>query len=68
MSKKLKPETPQDVADQWAELDRRLVESGDIAIYGNELSSTFFSERMDFENCAGVHPVYKNDWALFCLK
>jgi peptide/nickel transport system substrate-binding protein len=66
--KELKPKKPQDVADQWAELDKRIVEDGDIAIYGNELSSTFFSERMDFENCAGVHPVYKNDWALFCLK
>ena len=40
----------------------------DIAIYGSEKSSTFFSERMDFDNCSGVHPVYKNDWALFCLK
>jgi peptide/nickel transport system substrate-binding protein len=66
--KKLKPQPPEEVADQWAALDRRLVESGDIAIYGNELASTFMSERMDFENCSGVHPVYKNDWALFCLK
>ena len=30
--------------------------------------ATFFSERMDFENCAGVHPVWKNDWSQFCLK
>jgi peptide/nickel transport system substrate-binding protein len=66
--KKLKPSKPQDVADQWAALDKKLVESGDIAIYGSEKSSTFFSERMDFDNCSGVHPVYKNDWALFCLK
>ena len=36
--------------------------------YGYEESTTFFSERMDFENCTGVHPVYKNDWLLFCLK
>jgi peptide/nickel transport system substrate-binding protein len=64
----LKTKPPQDVADQWAELDREVVERGDIAIYGSEKSSTFFSERMDFENCSGVHPVYKNDWALFCLK
>ncbi len=39
-----------------------------IAPYGNEEASSFFSERMDFENCAGVHPVYGNNWALFCLK
>ena len=66
--KKLKPKKPQEVADQWAALDKKLIESGDIAVYGSEKSSTFFSERMDFDNCSGVHPVYKNDWALFCLK
>jgi hypothetical protein len=37
-------------------------------VYGNELATSFFSERMDFQNCSGVHPVYKNDWSLFCLK
>jgi peptide/nickel transport system substrate-binding protein len=65
---KLKPDKPQDVSDQYAALDKKLIESGDIAVYGSEKSSTFFSERMDFDNCSGVHPVYKNDWALFCLK
>ena len=65
---KLKPKKPKDVSDQWAALDKKLVDSGDIAIYGSELSSTFFSDRMNFKDCAGVHPVYKNDWALFCLK
>ena len=39
-----------------------------IVPYGYEKSTSFFSERMDFENCAGVHPVYKNDWTQFCLK
>ena len=34
----------------------------------SEESSSFFSERMDAENCSGVHPVYKNDWLLFCKK
>jgi peptide/nickel transport system substrate-binding protein len=65
---KLKPKKPQDVSAQWAALDKKLIDSGDIAVYGSELSTSFFSERMDFDNCAGVHPVYKNDWALFCLK
>lgn len=59
---------PATVADQWAELDRAVVEDANAAIYGNELSTSFFSERMDVENCAGVHVVYKNDWSLFCLK
>ena len=66
--KKLKPKKPQDVSDQWAALDKKLIQSGDIAVYGSELSSSFFSDRMNFKDCAGVHPVYKNDWALFCLK
>ncbi|MGH2920327.1 MAG: ABC transporter substrate-binding protein [Solirubrobacteraceae bacterium] len=64
----LKEEEPSAVADQWAAADRAVVEDANAVIYGNELASTFMSERMDFENCHGVHPVYKNDWSLFCLK
>jgi peptide/nickel transport system substrate-binding protein len=66
--KKLKPKKPTEVADQWAALDKKLVDSGDLAIYGSELKSSFFSDRMNFKDCSGVHPVYQNDWALFCLK
>jgi len=67
--KKLGPESdPSTVADEWAALDKLVVERGHASVYGNELSTSFFSERMDFENCNGVHPVYKNDWSLFCLK
>ena len=55
-------------AGDWADLDREVVENAYNAPYGNEESSTFFSERMDFENCAGVHPVYGSNWARFCLK
>ncbi len=66
---KLTPETdPATVADEWAALDREVIENADVAVYGNELSTAFYSERMDFENCKGIHPVYKVDWALFCLK
>ncbi len=65
----LNPESdPTKVADGWAAIDRNVIEQAHAAVYGNELSTSFFSERMDFENCAGVHPVYKNDWSLFCLK
>ena len=39
-----------------------------VAPYGYEESSSFFSERMNAQDCAGIHPVYKNDWLLFCLK
>jgi peptide/nickel transport system substrate-binding protein len=65
---KLTPQEPTQVADQWADLDKTVMDSGDVAVYGHELSTSFFSERMDFKNCAGVHVVYKNDWARFCLK
>ena len=66
---KLTPETdPGTVASEWAKLDRAVVEDANVAVYGNELSTSFFSERMDFKNCSGVHTVYKNDWSLFCLK
>jgi peptide/nickel transport system substrate-binding protein len=65
----LNPESdPSKVADGWAAVDRSVVDNANGAIYGNELSTSFYSERMDFKNCHGVHPVYKNDWSLFCLK
>jgi peptide/nickel transport system substrate-binding protein len=65
-----KVRNPADKASDWTALDRFSVEPGKayVAPYGSELSSTFMSERMDFENCNGVHQVFKNDWALFCLK
>ncbi|MBD0280864.1 MAG: hypothetical protein ICV69_01510 [Thermoleophilaceae bacterium] len=65
----LRGEDPERAAGEWAELDDYVVnEKAYVAPYGNEKTSTFFSERMDFENCSGVHPVWKNDWILFCLK
>jgi peptide/nickel transport system substrate-binding protein len=66
--KKLTPQDPKTVADQWAKLDRAVVENGDVTVYGNELSTSFFSDRIDVKNCNGVSPVYKNDWLQFCLK
>jgi peptide/nickel transport system substrate-binding protein len=67
--KKLNPEADAStVADQWADVDKLVIDQAHATVYGNELSTSFFSERMDFENCSGVHPVYKNDWSLFCLK
>jgi peptide/nickel transport system substrate-binding protein len=66
--KDLTPEDPKDVADEWAEVDRHVVENATNVMYGSEQASTFFSERMDFENCSGTHVVYKNDWTLLCLK
>lgn len=66
---KLTPESdPTTVAAEWAALDKKIVEDANVAVYGNELSTSFFSDKVDFENCSGVHSVYKNDWSLFCLK
>jgi peptide/nickel transport system substrate-binding protein len=65
---KLTPQDPKSVADEWAKVDRSVVENANATVYGNELATSFFSDRMDFENCNGVSPVYKNDWLLFCLK
>jgi peptide/nickel transport system substrate-binding protein len=66
---KLTPEPdPAAVAAEWAKLDRAVIEDATVAVYGNGLTTSFFSARMDTQNCSGVHPVYKNDWSLFCLK
>jgi peptide/nickel transport system substrate-binding protein len=65
----LRGQNPEDVADEWAGLDDYIVnEKAYVVPYGNEESTSFFSERMDAQNCAGIHPVWKNDWLLFCLK
>jgi peptide/nickel transport system substrate-binding protein len=65
-------ETPKklaDVAGQWSDLDQYAVkDKAYIAPYGYEKSTSFFSERMNFKKCAGVHAVWKNDWTQFCLK
>ena len=39
-----------------------------VVPYGYEKSTSFFSPRMNFKDCAAVHPVYKNDWTRFCLQ
>jgi peptide/nickel transport system substrate-binding protein len=56
------------VEDRWAALDRKAIEESYIAPYGSEELTTFLSERMDFENCSIVHPLYGNDYSSFCLK
>src|ERR687893_351058 len=62
------PEMTDEVAAQWGDLNKKLVERGWLAAYGHRKLATFFSERMDFENCARFHPVYFNDYSSFCLK
>jgi peptide/nickel transport system substrate-binding protein len=62
------PKLTDEVAEEWGELDRQLVEEGWIVPYGHFKRATFLSERMDFENCSLFHPVYSNDYSSFCLK
>jgi peptide/nickel transport system substrate-binding protein len=64
----LEPEITEEVAQRWGELNRELVEGAYVAPYGHRKLATFFSERMDFENCRRFHPVYNNDYSSFCLK
>jgi peptide/nickel transport system substrate-binding protein len=54
--------------DDWAELDRRVIERAHVAVWGHPIRTTFMSERMDFDGCSIVHPVYGNDYSSFCLK
>ena len=64
----LEPKLTDEVADEWGELNRKLVERAWVAPYGHRKLATFFSERMDFENCLRFHPVYNNDYSSWCLK
>ena len=64
-----KAETVDEVAEKWGDLDEYVVnEKAYIVPYGYEETTAFFSPRMNFEDCNGVHPVYKTDWTVFCLK
>ena len=58
----------EDVTDQWAEADRQLIEGAYLVPWGNSKETVHLSERMDFENCAPVHPLYKLDYSALCLK
>jgi peptide/nickel transport system substrate-binding protein len=62
------PELTDDVANQWKDLNDKLVERAWIVPYGHRKLATFLSERMDFDNCSLFHPVYYNDYSSFCLK
>jgi peptide/nickel transport system substrate-binding protein len=62
------PEITDEVAEQWKELNRKLVERAWVVPYGHRKLATFVSERIDFENCTRFHPVWNNDWSSFCLK
>ena len=62
------PELTDEVKQRWGEVDRYIQEQAYWGIYGNRKQTTFFSERMDFENCKGEHAVYTHHWGMFCRK
>jgi peptide/nickel transport system substrate-binding protein len=62
------PELTDDVKKRWGEVDRYIQEQAYWGMYGNRKQTTFFSERLDFENCKGEHPVWTHHWGLFCVK
>lgn len=55
------------VTEDWADLNRYLVESSAIAPYGHRKLATFVSDRIDFDSVM-FHPVYNNDYTSFALK
>jgi len=57
-----------DSADEWAALDREVVEGAEVAPYGVETVGVLMSERMDAENCSLFHPVFGLDWSSLCLR
>lgn len=54
--------------ERWQELNQYLVDKAYIVPYGYRKLATFVSDRMNFEDCTLVHPVYGNDYSSFCLK
>lgn len=57
-----------EVTDRWEELNEYAVERAYLAPYGHIKLATFVSDRIDFEDCTLVHPVFQNDYSSFCLK
>jgi len=58
----------QRVTSQWARLDRRVVEQAYLIPVVNRKFTEFMSERMDFKDCLGAHPVFNVDYTSLCLK
>jgi peptide/nickel transport system substrate-binding protein len=56
------------VADDYAAVDRRLIDEAHLVPYGNRKLSVFVSDRINFEDCTVWHPVYNLDFASLCLK
>jgi peptide/nickel transport system substrate-binding protein len=58
----------EEAAEQYAQVDRRVVEEAHVVPYGHRKLANFVSERVDFENCTVTHPVYQLDFTQLCLR
>lgn len=57
------------VLDDYAAIDRRIVQQAHVVPFGNRISTVFMSERMNFgSECNLVHPVYLSDYTSLCLE
>ncbi len=56
------------VRDSWEELNDYVVEKAYIVPFGHRKLTTFVSERMNFEDCTVVSPIFYNDYSQWCLK
>ena len=59
---------PSESAEEWADLDREVMEQALMAPYGVEQTGVLLSERTDPVNCRRFHPVYGLDWSSLCLR
>jgi peptide/nickel transport system substrate-binding protein len=56
------------VTDRWETLNDYVVEEAYMVPFGHRKLTTFVSDRIDFENCTVVSPIFYNDYSQFCLK
>jgi peptide/nickel transport system substrate-binding protein len=56
------------VRDRWEDLNDYVVEKAYLVPFGHRKLTTFVSDRIDFENCTVVSPIYYNDYSQLCLK
>jgi peptide/nickel transport system substrate-binding protein len=56
------------VADDYAAVDRRLVEQGYVVPYGVAKNTVMYSDRIDADRCTLMHPVYALDLTRLCLR
>jgi peptide/nickel transport system substrate-binding protein len=58
----------EEAAQQYSDVDKKLVDEAYVAPYGHRKLANFVSERVDFENCTVTHPVYQLDFTQLCMK